>query len=366
MKTILLLSASTGSGHTRAAEALTETAKADYPDLNVVHIDVLDYVSSPVKKAIFHSYDVMIKQIPELWSLLYKRSDNPKLMKRLRALTKKINSFNATKLYDYVEELQPDYILATHFYGAQLIFSAPAKRQPMPKVGLVMTDYEKHAFLQMPGLDHYFVSTDRMKAKFERLGIQTKRIDVTGIPVSPLFTEQCTTSSARKDLQLPDKKTMLLLSGGQGMANIDTLCEALATSEEPLSLIAVAGKNKRLKTKLEQIQSADLVSISVLGWTDQIHKYIAAADVVITKPGGLTTSECIAMQKPILATSPIPGQEKHNAEYIIENQYGHVIHSVDDLMYYTAMAPSRIAPGYQTKDTAHTAASRILDIVSKK
>lgn len=364
MKKLLILSASTGSGHTKAGEAIAETAKVSFPNLQISHIDVLDYVSSPVKHAIFHSYDIMIKQVPELWSLLYKRSDNPKLMKKLRSLTKKLNSFNASKLYAFIEQETPDYILATHFYGAQLVFSA-SKKHSMPPVALVMTDYEKHAFLHMPGLDHYFVSTPRMAWQFTRLGVSKNDITVSGIPISPVFTQK-NTLNAKKLLALPDKKTVLLLSGGQGMANIAELCSAIMDSGEELSLVAIAGKSKRLENRLRNITPTKNVSLAVLGWTDNMPAYMAAADIVVTKPGGLTTSECIAMKKPILSTSPIPGQEEHNAEYILGQQFGKILHSLDDLLYYTTLQTQEIAPGYRIVKTKQPAAQVILHTVVNK
>jgi len=362
MKKLLILSASTGSGHTKAGEALVESAKQDYPDLEVSHIDVLDYVSSPVKHAIFHSYDIMIKQVPELWSFLYKRSDNPRLMRKLRSLTKRLNSFNASKLYDFIEQEKPDYILATHFYGAQLVFAAPKKRHK-PPVGIVMTDYEKHAFLHMPGLDHYFVSTPRMAWKFHALGVPKKDITISGIPVLPVFTKASTDTKVK--LGLPNKKTILLLSGGQGMANITELCNSIIDSGKDLSLVAIAGKSKRLERSLKELKPTKNTNLTVLGWTDKMPAYIAAADIVVTKPGGLTTSECIAMKKPILATSPIPGQEEHNAEYILENQYGNILHSMEDLLYFIHLSPEDIAPGYSRLKTKQPAAQVILKTVKK-
>lgn len=359
MKKILILSASTGSGHTRAASALAETAQQHFPYLEVKHIDVLDYLASPVKQAIFHSYDIMIKQIPELWSFLYKRSDNPALMKRLRGLTKKLNSINAFRLYAYIDQEAPDYIIATHFYGAQLVFSAP-KHYQFPPVALVMTDYEKHAFLQMPGLDHYFVPTPRMAWKFATLGIEPARITTSGIPISPVFT------SAKPRPLVGKNKHILLLSGGQGMANITKLCARLIEAKLPLTLTAIAGSNKRLKASLQTLAETSHAQLNVVGWTDAIQDYLEQADMVITKPGGLTTSECIAMKKPILATSPIPGQEEHNAEYILSKQYGVVVHSLDDLVYYVSLSPQEIAPGYTQTPQGSPAAEVILQTIVAK
>lgn len=356
-KKVLLISASAGSGHVRAAQALEQTAQQFFSTaMEVTHIDMMEYVALPVKTAI-KSYDIMVKQMPELWGFLYKKSDNIERMDQFRKLTNVLNRINATKLYTYVAEYKPDVIVCTHFLPAQALFAAPEKYKVSAPICMVMTDYDKHNLLMMDGLAHYFVATEKMKHKMVYEGIAQDDISVTGIPVDPLFYEPINKQALQKSHHIPENQPVILvLSGGYGLAHTDEIIPALFELKQPTTIIAIAGHNKALLKSLEELDAPSHITLNAIGWTDAIHEYMTLADAIVTKPGGLTTSECIALGKPIIAIQPIPGQEEQNAEFILENGHGVIAHSRHDVLYYAEQAIQKT----EKKERPPMAAKRIL------
>jgi len=357
---LLLVSVSAGAGHVRAAEAIKKMAANNYSELTVDHIDMMDYVSRPMRAAILDAYELMAMQLPELWRFVYKKTNRPTQSRAIRELARILNITNAGKFYRFVADYQPDSILATHFLPAHALVTAPKKFSshiPTP-VSLLMTDYDKHGLLMSPGMAHYFVSTEKMRWKMRQAGIADKIIIVSGIPVDPIFYEVKSAVELKKKYNVSgDKKIVLVLSGGQGLVRLEDIIVTLVDSSQPLAIFALAGKSESLKNKLEKLQLPEKHALRIIGWTDDIDNYMRLADVIITKPGGLSTTECITLKKPIIAISPIPGQEEHNVEYILENGFGVMAHAPDDLLFYMEQPPESLSPGYerQKKQDFHPA-----------
>ncbi len=357
-KKLLLVSVSAGSGHVRAAEAIKKTAVKNYPELTVDHIDMMNYVSRPMRAAILDAYELMAVQLPELWRFVYKKTNAPTQSRAIRELTRILNLTNAGKFFRFLAAYKPDHIMATHFLPAHALINAPKKFALNSIPSLLMTDYDKHGLLMSPGMSHYFVSTKKMRWKMRQAGIADEKITVSGIPIDPVFYENKSVSALKKQYHATDeKKIALVLSGGQGLAKLHDIIITLAESIQPLIIFAVAGKNESLKNKLSALRVPPRHALHIIGWTDSIDDYIRIADCVITKPGGLSTTECIVLGKPIISISPIPGQEEHNAEYILENGFGVVAHAPDDLLYYLEQPTESLAPGYarQKKQTERPA-----------
>jgi processive 1,2-diacylglycerol beta-glucosyltransferase len=296
---------------------------------------MMDYVSLPMKKVVVNSYDILIKQLPELWGFLYKKTDTPARSKHFRMLTKQINRMNSNKLYDYVKKQQPDAIICTHFLAAQVLLDAQAKDKPTIPISLVTTDYDKHDLLMLPGIHTYFVSNEKMKWKMTQAGIEKNRIVVSGIPIDPIFYEHKSVQTLKEKYGVKqDRPIILILSGGQGLAHIDTLVPHIFDLENPTTVIAIAGKNEKLKERLDALTPPPHIDFTTVGWTDHMDEYMRIADMILTKPGGMTMTECIMLQKPIIAIEPIPGQEEQNADYLLEKGLGLVVRNPDDLRYH--------------------------------
>lgn len=362
---ILIISVSAGAGHVRAAEAIKRAADQTFPALNTTHIDMMDYVSLPMKKAVVDAYDIMAKQLPELWGFLYKKTDTPNRSKQFRTLTKQINRMNASKLYKYVKKAKPDAIICTHFLAAQALLDARAEYRAQAPISLVMTDYDKHDLLLIPGIDTYFVSNEKMKWKMEQEGIEKEHIVTSGIPVDPVFYDHKSIQALKEKYRIKENRTVILiLSGGQGMVHIDMLVPHLFNLKTPAHIIAIAGKNDTLKERLDRLGAPAHITLDIIGWTDQMDEYMRVADMVLTKPGGMTVTECMILQKPMILIEPIPGQEEQNANYLLEKGLGAIVRKSDDLLYYveTLAEPK---PQVQVRQKA-PAAEMILETIQKK
>ncbi len=358
MKRLLLISVSNGSGHVRAAEAVRKSMQQLHPDVVAEHIDMVDYIRLPMKTAVVKSYDLMIKQMPELWGFLYHKTDNQAVTGQYHHFSKLMHRMNATPLYEKIADFQPDYILCTHFLPAQAIFDAPKKYAYRGKMGAVMTDYYNHSFLVHEKIDQYFVATDKLKWMLETRGITKEKITASGIPVDPVFYEKKSIPDLRKKHGFKDnERIILVLSGGQGLAKIDNIVSELFSIDTPITIVAIAGSNETLRKKLATLNIPSHVTLRPIGWTDEIDEYMRLADVVITKPGGMTTTECVTLGKPIVAIQPIPGQEEYNAEYILEHQHGHIAHGPNDLVYAVSETLSASRPN---KKAAPISAAKII------
>ena len=199
-----------------------------------------------------------------------------------------------------------------------------------------------------------------------QMGIPEENITMSGIPVDPVFYENKPLEELKKIYQAGGaQKNILVLSGGQGLAHTDKIISALFKSKANLHIFAVAGNNDKLKHDLEKLFPPANMQLTTLGWTDKIDEYIRIADMVITKPGGLTTTECIILQKPIIAISPIPGQEEYNAEYILENNFGVIAREPEDLLYYLEKNFASSLNLKNRKNNKKTSAEIILEELEK-
>jgi processive 1,2-diacylglycerol beta-glucosyltransferase len=336
MKKLLIISLSAGAGHVRAAKALEETAHQKYPELETRHIDMAEYITIPMKKALIDSYGLMVKRVPELWGFLYDRINSPKGADRLTKLTKQLKQVNSLKFRKFVRAYNPNKIICTHFFPTDVLLNAPNRFQINQPVCTVITDYDLHSLWFVPNTDHYFVATQKMKQKMIQLDIVDRdKITISGIPVSPVFYSQKSIAELRKNYQIPkNKKVVLVLSGGQGLTKSNQVVKLLLKSNLPLTIIAIAGKNKRLENVLKKIKFPSHISLLSVGWTETIDEYMRLADVIVTKPGGITTTECVALGKPMIIVDPIPGQEEHNADHILSNDLGVIARNPTDLQYY--------------------------------
>ncbi len=332
---ILLVSLSAGAGHIRAAQAIQKTGALQYPRLSIEHIDMADYISLSMKKTAIDSYALIVKRMPELWGFLYEKIDSGKTSQRFNRLTKQLKQANSLRLYNYVREYRPDAIICTHFLPADVLLNAPKRFKPNVPINTVITDFDLHNLWIVPDTARYFVATEKMKWKMANKGVRESQITISGIPIDPVFFQDKNIKRLKKKHNIPEnKKVALVLSGGVGLTRTDRVIRALGNVNRPLHVVAIAGKNKKLYTKLTKLSLPENLTLTAIGWTDEIDEYMRLADIVITKTGGVTTAECIALNKYIIATEPIPGQEERNAEYIMQNDYGVVAHTPNDLTYH--------------------------------
>lgn len=318
---VLLLSASSGAGHVRAAQAL-EKAFAARGDCQVQHLDAIDYVSKLFQRAYDKTYISMVRRAPELMGVLYDRTDQPWQHPRRRLALDRLNSQPMIRMLKHV---QPDLCVATHFLPAEIIAWLIAKKKLSAKNAIVVTDYDVHAMWLCRTVGRYYVAIPEAAEYLAGVGVPREILRVTGIPIDALFAVPLDPAAARAALNLDPKSPVLLLSaGGYGIGPLEQLVRDLLALQKPWQLAAIAGKSEKMKKRLDEIARAagalpnGSPRLVPVGFTTQMDQYMAAADLLVGKAGGLTTSEALARHLPMALIEPIPGQEFRNADHLLE------------------------------------------------
>jgi processive 1,2-diacylglycerol beta-glucosyltransferase len=321
LKRILLLSASAGAGHIRAAQAIERAIKEIGAAEEVQHIDTLDYTNKIFRQLYSKAYIDMVNKAPELLGWLYDHLDKPWKNERRRLAFDKLNTRPFVKM---LEQYQPEIVICTHFLPAEIISWLKAKERISTKQAIVVTDLDVHAMWLCHHYEHYFVALDETREHLIRLGIPNKKIDVTGIPIDPVFSLHKDKKEMRAKYGLkPDRTTILVSAGGFGVGPIEHLLKSLMEMKHPAQVLALCGRNNELKDKVNQMvgevaTSSSKTIIKAIGYTTDIDEYMSASDIVLGKPGGLTTSEALAKGLIFVIVNPIPGQEERNSDHLLE------------------------------------------------
>lgn len=317
---MLILSVSAGAGHVRAAQALEAAIERWYEDIEAVHVDVVELVSPIFRKAYTDSYLKIIEKYPAIWGYLYNKTDQDNADSALNQFRAAMERLSTQKLTGVLKDIKPDHVICTHFLPAQLLSRKIKKEKFIKPVWVVITDFDVHALWIHPYMNGYFVANEEVAWRAAARGISRDTVHVSGIPIMPQFSDRLSRKECAKEFGInPEKKTILMMSGGAGIGGIETLVEMLITLNHDFQIIALAGRNERVLDHLNEIATKYPGRLFPLGFTRVVERVMAASDLVITKPGGLTTSECLAMGLPMIVVSPIPGQEERNADFLLEN-----------------------------------------------
>ncbi len=319
-KKVLLLSASAGAGHVRAAQAL-ERAFIDLDAAEEVrHIDALDYTNKLFRNLYTKAYLDLINTTPDLFGWLYDRLDKPWKSDRLLLAFDKLNTRPLVRL---LREYRPEILICTHFLPSEIISLVKARERMAYRQAIVVTDFDAHAMWLCNHYEHYFVALDETRVYLTTLGIPAEKVSVTGIPIDPVFAQAKDKRAMREKHGLKqDRATILVSAGGFGVGPIDTLIRSLLQLRNKAQVIAICGRNQELKGRLDQIAARlapdNPVALKVVGYTMEMDELMAASDIVLGKPGGLTTSEALAKGLVFVVVNPIPGQEERNADHLLE------------------------------------------------
>jgi processive 1,2-diacylglycerol beta-glucosyltransferase len=328
---ILITSVPAGSGHVRAAEALLAAFRTTAPDVNAEHVQVTDLVTPGFRKIYVDGYRVTVDHIPSLWGRVYRFWDNRPSDGSLAPLLYRAQRLCANGFYEYLDRSRPDLIISTHFLIPQLL-SAHPDLSFRPVVESVITDYDVHRFWVSDVVSRYYVAHDDMAALLVRHAVPLSRITVSGIPVHPAFSEPVLCSSVFRNLQLePQHPVILMLSGGLGLAQLKAAVRQLFSLPEGTQIVTVAGRNESLRRELNELRPPPSIRLLNLGYVTNMHELLTISDLVITKPGGLTVSECLAKRKAMVLFSPIPGQEEKNTEFLLRHEAAVQVKVLDEL-----------------------------------
>jgi len=320
LKKVLLLSASAGAGHVRAAQAI-EKAFAQFGTVDDVrHVDVLHYTNKVFRHLYSKAYIDLVNKLPEVPGWMYDKLDKPWKNERRRLALDKLNTRPLVKL---LREYQPDVIICTHFLPAEIVAWLRAKERLISRQAIVVTDFDVHAMWLVHHYEQYFVAIDEARAYMEALGIPPEKIAVTGIPIDPVFAEKKDKQEMRVKHGLEvDRTTILLSAGGFGVGSVEPLIDALKPLKARAQVVAICGRNedlrRRLVTAAARTKPIDNVLIKPIGYTNEMDEYMTASDLVLGKPGGLTTSEAMSKGLAFVIVDPIPGQEERNSDHLLE------------------------------------------------
>lgn len=318
-KKILLLSVSAGAGHMRAAEALRAHADQDGNGVSATHVDVMDFVSAGFRKMYTDFYIQLVNRAPTLWGYLYQSTHEARPDSSMERLRRGFERLNTSALLKEIKRVQPDVIICTHFLPAEILSRLTAKAGFTTPVWVQVTDFDLHRMWVHDHMAGYFAANDEVAFRMRAQGIAAERIAVTGIPIMPVFGQPLERAVCAAEFGLdPAVPTILLMGGGAGLGSLDTIAARLLALDGAFQLIVLAGKNVAALNALQALAPAYPGRLLALGFTDKVERLMACADLVITKPGGLTTSECLAMGVPMIVNAPIPGQEERNADFLLE------------------------------------------------
>lgn len=317
--TILLCSASAGAGHMRAAEAVQRALSARRKDASIRHVDILSLATPAFRRVYGKGYVDFVNSAPEVVGAIFDRTNRAAPPPAARKLGTAVQRSQLRKFEEMVVESQPDLIVHTHFLPAELCERLRKRRRWTGPHAVVVTDYDVHRFWQCTGVDRYFVARTENVEVLAALGEPRESISVTGIPIDPDFAEPADLPSLRaKHGVQPDRPLVLVLSGGFGVGPVAELAGSLAAALTSAQMVVVAGRNEQLKERVTKATTAFRDRVRVIGFTTQMREWMALSDLIVTKPGGLTTSEALACGVPLVVTCPIPGQETRNATMLYE------------------------------------------------
>ena len=312
-RNILIVSTSAGTGHIRAAEALRAAMLRERPDWNVVHVDVLALAPRWLRAAYGGGFELVAARAPRVWRGIYRFADGQNADRARWGSAARRVLFRAFN--ELLRSTPWDNVVCTHFLPAQL---AARGNAATPAFTLVVTDFALHRYWFQPGVSTFCVATHELAAQIHAR-LPHARVAVTGIPISEKFSQPFDGRKLRSQLGLDvDGRLAVIVGGGLGIGIESTARDCIGAAPCDVQFVAVCGRNEAAAAHLRSL-ALPRERLAVLGYTTDIERYLAAADVVVTKPGGLTCSEALALGKPLILTHPIPGHEEDNVRFLTQS-----------------------------------------------
>lgn len=334
MKKVLIFYASYGGGHLSAANSIKQCIDENFSDFETNLIDCMLYVNKPINKITTTAYKELAKKFPWAWGEVYSHSQKGPIAH----ISSTANNLMARKLLKLLKEYTPDIVISTHPFGSQMVSYLKRKALIDCKLATIMTDFAPHEqwLVGKEQVDYFFVSHEKMRQQLINDDIPENKVFATGIPLSNRFLMHYNKADIMNSLGLDsNKKVILFFGGGEfGLGREQTLkiLKTFISNVKDHQIVAIAGKNKKMKEAFDKLVaeegSQDIVK--VLAYTNQVPELMSISDLVVTKPGGLTTTESLASGLPMVVINPIPGQEEENAEFLEKSGVAVWIKKKDD------------------------------------
>ncbi len=312
---VLIFTVTTGQGHNQVANVLCDALSEK--DIESVSIDAFEYITPVLKDTINRGYLVSTKRLPKVYGKGYRLVEKRDTESHDSMFAKFLNGILARKLVKFVEDYKPDVIVCTHVFAAIMVSYVANKLDAGIRTVGIVTDFTMHPYWEEAPMDYYVLASELLCNQAKKKGISEDEIVPTGIPINPRFAKKTDKQEARKILGLEDKTTILVMSGSMGYGKIGSMIKKLDEADFDFQILSVCGYNERLKKRIDKMEFKH--KIFNYGYSDQVHMFMDAADCIVTKPGGLTTSEALAKGLPMIMANPIPGQEDRNVEFLLNN-----------------------------------------------
>ncbi len=303
---IIIAYASAGAGHFKAAQAIYNHLKLD-KDLCVTLVDVLDESIPSFGDFYRNGYDFIVKYFPSFWAVCFFVTHTKVLRPIANRIRLAINRINTKKFLRFLIEVDPDYILSTHFLSSEIAAYLKKKNRIHSKLFTIITDFGVHSFWVAEGTDRYFAACDFTKAELIEEGVAPEDVYTAGIPIDTKFSQAISKKATCAKLGFDENRfTVLVMTGSFGIGPLEEIVDLL---HKDVQILVVCAKNKRLYSRLK---NKNYPTVKIFAFVDNAEELMAVSDVIITKAGGLTISELLVQEIAPVFICPIPGQEKKN------------------------------------------------------
>ena len=317
------------SGHHSATLAIEKAIKLLSPDTEILNINAFNYTNPISEKIVNGLYMGVIKSTPLIWDYLY---DNPSVVNKIDKIKEAIHKFNSPKLKNLFDRFKPDVVACSQAFPCGMVADfKKTYNSPLPLVA-VLTDYVPHSYWIYDRVDYYVTPSEEVSRRLIEKGVSADKAKSLGIPFDLGFNKPIVKEEILQKLKLEiNLPTILIMGGGQGLGPIKTIVKSLGKIKKDFQQIIVCGINKKLYNSLNRMLKKHPKRTLLFRYVDNINELMGISDLIITKPGGVTTAEALAKELPMIIVRPIPGQESNNTNYLIAKGAAVKIDKIKDI-----------------------------------
>lgn len=317
------------SGHHSATLAVEKAIREIAPDTEILNINAFNYTNPISEKVINRLYMAVIKRTPQFWDYLY---DNPDVVRSLEQIKKVIHKFNSPKLRNLFGEFKPDVVACTQAFPCGMVADFKKFYNSDLPLTAILTDFIPHSYWIYDTVNYYVVPSEEVGKRLLLKGVPLDKIRPFGIPHDPKFSQPVNKDRVFHELGLdPAVPTLLLMGGGQGLGPLSIIVASLEKVNQQIQEIVITGNNSKLYKSLNRQIAKYKKKIVLFGYAHNINELMNVSSMIITKPGGITTSEALAKNLPMLIIKPIPGQEANNTSYLTKEGAAVKVDRLEDI-----------------------------------
>lgn len=326
---VLLMYITKVSGHRQATVAIQQALRQLDPDIEAPAINGFGYTYPILEKIINKAYMSVIKRTPKVWDYLY---DNPKIVKSSQSIQNFLHKTSHEKIEKLIQRHRPQAIVCTQAFPCGMVADYKISHNLDILLVGVLTDFSPHSYWINEGVDYYVVPSEEVKDRLVVKGVASERVRVYGIPLRPRFTAPVDRKAIAQNMGLdPEVPTILVMGGGQGLGPIKRIVKSLGKMNIYAQIIVLSGVNKKILNSLRRYAAKADKKILVFEFVNNVEELMTLADLIVTKPGGMTTAESLTKGLPMVIVNPIPGQEMRNTDFLIQQGIGIRVHDVGDI-----------------------------------